>query len=163
VGSTEDCPFFVVSKFIEGNTLAQKVKEDRPSVNEAAELVATVAEALHHAHRKGLVHRDIKPANILLHASGKPHVADLGLGLRERDIGKGSRYAGTPASMSPEQARGEGDWVDGRSDIFSLGVVLYELLAGRRPFHADSREELLEQITDMAMWGSLVGGMNNPG
>src|SRR5215813_11884930 len=64
VGSTEDCPCFVVSKFIAGSTLAQKIKEDRPSVSEAAELVATVAEALHHAHRKGLVHRDITPGNI---------------------------------------------------------------------------------------------------
>src|SRR6516162_683560 len=72
VGGTEDCPFFVVSKFIEGSTLAQKIKEDRPSVSEAAELVATVAEALHHAHKQGLVHRDIKPGNILLDRSSKP-------------------------------------------------------------------------------------------
>ena len=73
-------------------------------------------------------------------------MADFGLALREQDVGKGPRYAGTPAYMSPEQARGEGHRVDGRTDIFSLGVVLYELLTGRRPFHADSREELLEQI-----------------
>jgi serine/threonine protein kinase len=146
VGSTEDCPCFIVSKFIEGSTLAQRIKANRPSVAETVQLVATVAETLHYAYRKGLVHRDIKPGNILLDTSGKPFVADFGLALRERDVGKGPRYAGTPAYMSPEQARGEGHRVDGRSDIFSPGVVCYELLTGRRPFRADAREELLEQI-----------------
>src|ERR1700674_5218097 len=74
VGSTEDCPCFIVSKFIEGSTLAQKIKEDRPTSGGAAELVATIAEALQYAHRKGLVHRDIKSSNILLDTSGKPFV-----------------------------------------------------------------------------------------
>src|SRR5271157_1425403 len=146
VGRTGDGLCFVVSKFIEGNDLASRIKEARPGFYESAALVATVAEALHYAHTRGLVHRDIKPANILIDASGNAFLADFGLALKEEDFGTGARIAGTPAYMSPEQARGEGHRVDGRSDIFSVGVVFYELLTGRRPFTAETREELLELI-----------------
>jgi serine/threonine protein kinase len=149
VGGTEQFPCYVVSKFIDGTDLATKLKHSRLLLNDAVELVATVADALHYAHKQGLVHRDIKPGNILLDRSGKPFVADFGLALREQDVGKGPGYAGTPAYMSPEQAKGEGHRVDGRSDVFSLGIVLYELLVGRRPFRAESREELLDQITSL--------------
>jgi serine/threonine protein kinase/formylglycine-generating enzyme required for sulfatase activity len=148
VGSTEQYPCFVVSKYIDGTDLAARLKQARLAPHEAVELVATVAEALHQAHRQGLVHRDVKPGNILLDRTGKPFVGDFGLALREQDVGRGPRFAGTPAYTSPEQARGEGHRVDGRSDIFTLGVVFYELLVGRRPFRADSPAELLEQVAN---------------
>lgn len=89
----------------------------------------------------------MKPGNILIDQSDQPFVVDFGLALREEDTGRGPVYAGTPAYMSPEQARGEGHRVDGRSDIFSLGAVFYRLLTGRRPFPAESTAEVLEQIT----------------
>jgi serine/threonine protein kinase len=145
-GSTEQYPCYVVSKYIDGLDLASRLRQSRLSLHEAVELTATVAEALHHAHNQGLVHRDIKPGNILLDKNGKPFVADFGLALKEDEGGYGPSFAGTPAYMSPEQARGEGHRVDGRSDIFSLGIVFYELLTGRQPFKGAVIKDVLEQI-----------------
>ena len=146
VGSGEGLPYYVVSKYIEGTDLGHRTGERQMSHPEAARLVAAVAEALHYAHTRGLVHRDIKPGNILLDTEGTPYLVDFGLALREAEVGTGPRYAGTPVYMSPEQARGEGHRVDGRSDIYSLGCVFYELLAGRRPFSSESQTELFQLI-----------------
>jgi formylglycine-generating enzyme required for sulfatase activity len=146
VGRTEDGLCYLVSKFIEGEDLATRLRAGRPAPAEAAGIVARVAEALEHAHRRGLVHRDIKPANILLDRDGQAYVADFGLALREEDFAHGPTFAGTPAYMSPEQARGEGHRVDGRTDIFSVGIVFYEMLTGQTPFQGQTVSELLEQI-----------------
>ncbi len=145
-GRTPDGLCYLVSKLVEGTDLATHLRRGRPGHAEAADIVARAAEALHHAHRHGLVHRDVKPGNILLDNSGHLYVVDFGLALREEDFGKGPHLAGTPAYMSPEQARREGHRVDPRSDVYSLGVVLYELLTGRRPVRDGSMDEILEQI-----------------
>jgi serine/threonine protein kinase len=132
VGSTNDFPFYVVSKHVEGCDLSTKLQQSPLTHDEATELVATVAEALHYAHTRDIVHRDVKPGNILIGGDGRPHLVDFGLVLREETIGDGPRYVGTPAYMCPEQARGEAHRVGGRSDVFSLGVVFYEMLVGSR-------------------------------
>ncbi|MFO0871362.1 MAG: SUMF1/EgtB/PvdO family nonheme iron enzyme [Pirellulales bacterium] len=117
------------------------------SPSTVVELLTEVAETLAYAHRQGFIHRDIKPANILLDAAGRPRVVDFGLALHESQRRRASgERSGTPAYMSPEQVRGESHRLDGRSDIWSLGVMSYELLTGRRPFHGETNDELFDDI-----------------
>jgi formylglycine-generating enzyme required for sulfatase activity len=148
-GRTDDGACYIVSECVEGGSLADLLKRCRPSPGEAAALVADVAEALHHAHGHRLVHRDVKPGNILLDAAGKAYLTDFGIALRDEDFGTGGGLAGTPWYMSPEQARGESHRLDGRADVYSLGAVLYELLAGQPPFRGETLDELLEQIANV--------------
>ncbi len=150
IGHTDAFPVFLVTKYIEGGTLSEWAQRAGPDFLTVSRVIAEVAEALHATHLKGIFHRDIKPANILVDANGKPYLADFGLALTEgHGLDAAPEILGTPAYMSPEQAAGEGHRVDGQTDIFSLGIVLYELLAGVRPFRASEKLSPRERTSQL--------------
>ena len=141
---------YIVSDFLDGPDLGRWLGDNRPAWPEAARIAAAVADALAHAHARLIVHRDVKPANIILTPDRGPVLVDFGLGLDEARAG-GSELgviSGTPAYMAPEQVAGAAHRIDGRTDIYSLGVVLYEMLCGRLPFRASNIRELLRQVRD---------------
>ncbi len=132
----------IASELIEGVNLADLIASRRFEPRRAAEICARVADALHHAHEQGVIHRDLKPRNIMLDGSGEPHLLDFGLAKQsasEFTITNVGDILGTPAYMSPEQARGEAGSADRRTDVYSLGVTLYEMLTGVRPFQGEMR------------------------
>jgi len=137
---------FIVMAFLEGESLSDKVRRGPLVIEEAVGIAAQIAEGLDHAHQRGVIHRDIKSANIFITTEGRVKIIDLGLA-RRIDVSTltdaGTRL-GTVSYMSPEQARG--DSIDGRSDIWSLGVVLYEMLAGKLPFAGSAFEAVVYSI-----------------
>jgi serine/threonine protein kinase/Tfp pilus assembly protein PilF len=154
---------FIVMEHIEGETLHQRLAQGPLAVADAVAVASQIADALADAHERRIVHRDIKPANVMLTARGTVKVLDFGLARFDQDLTvntneatmaaspalssettQAGRLLGTVPYMSPEQARG--DRVDARTDVFSLGVVLYEMLAGRRPFQGRTPKETLERI-----------------
>lgn len=161
--SSTNCECYIVTKYIAGQQLGKWVRQNDPTYQQIAMLVAQIADALAYAHSKSIVHRDIKPSNVMVDKANCPYVADFGLALREADPEAGLAYIGTAPYMSPEQARGEGHRVDGRSDTFSLGIVLYELLAGQRPFRHQDRSKLYQaiQFEEPESLRALRSGMPN--
>lgn len=152
VGS-EDGQVYIASEYIEGLSLRDLLSTGKPGIERTVELIEDVAKALHHAHENGIVHRDVKPANILINAEGQPFVADFGLAKRispDETISSEGQVLGTARYMSPEQASGKTRETDHRADIYSMGVMLFQMLTGHAPYRGNVRAVLHQKVVQDA-------------
>ena len=148
VGEAGGRPYLAL-EHVDGSSLARKIGGTPLPARHAAELVETLARAMHAAHQQRIVHRDLKPANVLLTADGVPKITDFGLAkLLDGAVGQtqSGGVLGTPPYMAPEQAAGKGKQVGPHTDVYALGAILYEALTGRAPFQADTPLETLQQV-----------------
>ena len=147
---THDVPFLVMS-YIDGVSLKKILENKTFTVSETVKCVAKIAQAIHYAHQQGVIHRDLKPENIMIAKNGEPIIMDFGLAKRlesDTKISRAGDIFGTPHYMSPEQAKGENSTIDHRTDIFSLGVILYEMLTQSLPFKGDSLFVIIRQTVE---------------
>ncbi|MCE9534303.1 MAG: protein kinase [Planctomycetes bacterium] len=148
MGQVDGRPFFSM-EFVTGGNLGDLLKRQPIAARKAAELTEIIARAVHAAHLQGIVHRDLKPNNIMLTADGTPKIADFGLAKRLDDDSQHTHTGeimGTPNYMAPEQAQGSKDQIGPKTDVYALGVILYEMLVGKPPFMGDSPIEALRLV-----------------
>lgn len=152
VGEEQGCCYFTM-EYVEGQTLAQLLRGTPLEPRRAAELLVTMAEAIEYAHGRGVLHRDLKPGNVIVDYSRRPRITDFGLAKElyvESSVTESNAILGTPSYMSPEQAEGRTAEISTKSDVYSLGAVLYEMITGRPPFRAHSLSETLQQVIGSA-------------